>query len=165
MRILAVDPGYERLGIAVIEREGPGKKEHLVHSECFRTKKELPHEKRLAFVRQRIVEITEEFKPEAFALEALYITVNQKTGILVAEARGVILSVAGELGIPATTVNPSSVKVAIAGHGKASKDDIHLMTRRLISLPNRDQLDDEIDAIAIGLTWFAEERIRNVINN
>jgi crossover junction endodeoxyribonuclease RuvC len=160
MRILALDPGYERLGVAVLDREAVGKKEVLVYSECFRTKKELPHEKRLASVRSRIVELIHEYQPDALALEALYISVNQKTAMLVAEARGAILSAAGEHGLQATSINPMSVKAAITGNGRADKTDIHIMVKRLIALPERKQLDDEIDAIAIGLTYFAEHKIQ-----
>jgi crossover junction endodeoxyribonuclease RuvC len=53
-----------------------------------------------------------------------------------------------------------SVKAAITGNGRADKTDIHIMVKRLIALPERKQLDDEIDAIAIGLTYFAEHKIQ-----
>jgi crossover junction endodeoxyribonuclease RuvC len=156
MRILAIDPGYQRLGIAIIEKEVRGK-ETLVYSECFETDKKLPHSERLSLVAERLSEVIAEYSPEAVALETLFFSTNQKTAIKVAEVRGVILSEAARAGLKTYEYNPMQVKVAVTGYGKSDKGQVMFMTKKLLRV-NKDALDDEYDAMAIGLTCLASER-------
>ena len=90
MRILSIDPGYERLGIAIMEKEERSK-EVLIYSDCFFTSKSLSHPHRLALVGKEIERIIQEYKPEALSIETLFFSKNTKTALFVAEARGVIL--------------------------------------------------------------------------
>ena len=90
MRIIAIDPGYERLGIAVLEKL-PKKKEVLLFSSCVRTAKELPHAERLLRIAEEVRSVIDEFEPQACAIETLFLAVNQKTVMPVAEARGAVL--------------------------------------------------------------------------
>ncbi len=93
MRIIAIDPGYERLGVAILEKEKKGK-EQLIYSACIQTSKNLPHHERLAHVSSEVLRLIAEFAPEALAIETLFFSKNQKTAMLVAEARGAILATA-----------------------------------------------------------------------
>ncbi|MEN9621624.1 MAG: crossover junction endodeoxyribonuclease RuvC, crossover junction endodeoxyribonuclease RuvC [Candidatus Parcubacteria bacterium] len=157
MRIISIDPGYERLGIAVIEKELRSK-EVLVYSDCFRTSKNLPHHERLGLIGNEIKKIIEEHNPSALALENLFFSNNQKTAITVAEARGVILYQAATHNLPVYEYGPGQIKVAVTGYGKSDKDQIISMIPRLIKLTKEIKHDDEYDAIAVGLTCFATER-------
>ncbi|MBI5400939.1 MAG: crossover junction endodeoxyribonuclease RuvC [Candidatus Yonathbacteria bacterium] len=152
MRIIAIDPGYERLGIAVLEK---GKKETLLFSECFKTKSSLPFVERLELVGREVARIIEEFSPEALAIENLFIETNQKTAMRVAEVRGAILYQARLLGLEVCEYTPLQIKVATTGYGKATKEQVMAMVRRLVSEAESIKQDDEMDAIAIGLTHFA----------
>lgn len=161
MKLIAVDPGYERIGIAILERDAK-KKEILTYSECFKTSAKLSFGERLRTIGEEIARVIKEYKPEALAIEKLYFAKNTTTAMGVAEARGVIIYECARLDIPVYEYTPMEIKVAVGGHGKASKDDVLSMTTKLIALPkNRKQIDDEIDAIAIGLTCFARERFSN----
>ncbi len=157
MRIISIDPGYERLGIAVLEKN-PREKEQLLYSDCFKTSKDLPHHERLGNIGSEIERIIGEYKPQALALENLYFTNNQKTALLVAEARGVILYQAAKNQIPLYEYGPGQIKVAVTGYGKSDKEQIIAMIPRLIRIDKKIQHDDEYDAIAVGLTCFASER-------
>ena len=90
MKILGIDPGYERLGIAILEKNKTGK-EIVVYSECFNTSAKLKFEERLLLLGQKVEKIIQEYKPEVLAIETLFLTTNQKTVMHVSEARGVIL--------------------------------------------------------------------------
>ena len=90
MRILGIDPGYERVGIAVIEKE-ENSKEILLYSNCFKTKKELVFNERLFLIGNEINKIIQQFKPNILAIESLFFNTNQKTALLVSEARGAII--------------------------------------------------------------------------
>lgn len=157
MRIISIDPGYERLGVAIIDKELKGK-ETLVFSECFKTSAKLPHHERLTLIGNRIKEIIKEYKPEQLATEKLFFSGNQKTAMLVAEARGVILYSGSSSGLSIFEYTPNEVKIAITGYGRSEKRQIIDMVKKLIVVDAKKSSDDEFDAIAIGLTHFAITR-------
>lgn len=157
MRIIAIDPGYERLGIAILEKDKGGK-EVYIFSECFRTPKSEPHAKRLAMIRSEIAKVIETWKPKSLAIETLFLTVNQKTVMYVAEARGVILAEAAYKDLDVFEYSPPQIKSAVCGDGRADKRAIIKMIPILLKVPPTVKIDDEFDAIAIGLTYFAIEK-------
>lgn len=153
MKILGIDPGYDRIGIAMID----GKK--LVHSECFLTSREDSFHIRLKEIGQRINQVIKEFLPDQIAIESLFITKNQKTAMKVAEARGVIAYEASLMDIPIHEYSPPQIKVAVTGHGGSDKNQIIKMIPLLIKMKlpqdKKKILDDEYDAIAVALTCQA----------
>ncbi|MFZ2523464.1 MAG: crossover junction endodeoxyribonuclease RuvC [Minisyncoccia bacterium] len=162
MRIISIDPGYERLGVAIIEKE-KNRREELIFSECFKTSSKLPHSERLTLIGNRIKEIIKKYKPEQMATEKLFFSGNQKTALLVAEARGVILYSGRSLGLEVFEYTPNEVKIAITGYGRSEKRQMIDMVKKLITWTSDVQVgkknsDDEFDAIAIGLTHFAIHR-------
>lgn len=157
MKIISIDPGYERLGVAIIEKL-PKQKEVLLFSECFKTSVKLPHHKRLSLIGDRIREVVDKYRPEQLATEKLFFSGNQKTAMLVAEARGVILFTGSSLGLDIFEYSPSDIKIAITGYGKAQKNQMIDMVKKLIIVDKKTNSDDEFDAIAIGLTHFAINR-------
>lgn len=158
MRIISIDPGYERLGIAVLEKD---RKETLLFSECFKTKAALPFVERLELVGREVARVITEFSPEGLAIENLFIETNQKTAMRVAEVRGAILYQARLLGLDIYEYTPLQIKVSTTGYGKATKEQVSLMVKKLVSGAENTKQDDEMDAIAIGLTHFAYYRPKN----
>lgn len=154
-RVLAVDPGFERLGLAVIERDG---KDKVLYSSCFKTSPKLPFAERLALLGEEVRRLIEAWEPDALAIERLYLSVNEKTAMGVAEARGVVLYEAGRAGIHVHEYTPLQVKVAVCGYGRADKRQVMAMVPKLIVLPRAVTSDDEMDALAIGITFFAHYR-------
>lgn len=147
-RVLAVDPGYDRLGVAVIE--GDPSKPVLVWSDTILPPKG-SRESRLAVVFKAIEAAITEHTPAVLAIETLFFTKNQTTGIGVAEARGAVLTAAGLASLPVIEVSPQHVKLAVTGYGNADKKAVLTMVPKLISLPEKKRLDDEYDAIALGI--------------
>lgn len=169
MRILAIDPGFEKLGIAILERppavaytaQAGDKKTHkeiLIYSECFKTKSASPFSERLSLLGNRVREIIEEFKPEALAIETLFFTTNQKTAMRVSEARGVVVYEAARMRLPIHEYTPLQIKVAVTGYGKATKNQVNDMVGKLIVIKNKISSDDEMDAVACGITCLAHIR-------
>jgi crossover junction endodeoxyribonuclease RuvC len=154
MIILGIDPGFERLGIAVIQKEKGGK-ETLLFSECFKTKKQDEFTIRLGLVGERIEQIISIYKPDVLAIETLFMETNQKTGMHVAEVRGAILYLCQKSKMHITEYTPLQVKSAITGYGKADKNQMMFMIPKLIYIENVSTSDDELDAIAIALTSIA----------
>ncbi len=156
MRILAFDPGYERLGVAVIEKVNG--KEALLYSGCIRTKATLSFPERLAVLGAATEALIETWQPKAVALESLYFENNAKTAMNVSAVRGMLLYLAARNNLPAHEYTPLQVKVAVTGHGQASKAAVALMVPKLVSISLGKRLDDELDAIAVGITCLASLR-------
>ena len=157
MKIISIDPGYERVGIAIIEKTCK-QKDELIYSNCFKTKANIPFHERLKSIGIEVEKIIKKYKPEALAIEKLYFETNQKTAMGVSEARGVIIYVASKNNLSIYEYTPPQIKVAVTGYGKASKQMIMSMVPKLIDIKEEIKSDDEIDAIAIGLTSLACEK-------
>lgn len=161
MKIIAVDPGYDRVGIAILERDyTPGNRinEQWVYSETFKTSKDLDVNARLFLVGERIKELCDEYQPEHLAIENLFFANNAKTVMAVSQARGIIMFAAHQAGLGIVEFTPLQIKVAVAGDGRADKKSVIDMATKLIQIPDGKRLDDEYDAIACGLTFFAHYR-------
>ena len=156
IRVLAFDPGYERLGVAVLEKQKG--KEVLLHSECVRTIATLPFAERLGELGAAAEALIKKWKPNVVALEQVFFEKNAKTAMQVAEVRGALAYVATRKSITVLQYAPAAVKVAITGYGKSDKAAVAAMVVRLVRLPERKRLDDEIDAIAVGITCLASIR-------
>jgi len=152
MKILAIDPGYDRMGIAVIE--GDPSRPSLLWSDCVLPEKGTAS-KRLAHISRSVTAAIQQYSPDALAIETLFFGVNKKTVIGVAEARGAILTAAGLVDLPVIECSPQQVKNAVTGYGNASKTAVASMIPRLVQLQKKKRLDDELDAIAIGITALA----------
>lgn len=155
MRVLAIDPGFDRLGMAVLE--GDASRPVVVWSDCVQPPKG-DKEMRLAAVTEAVRSAIETYAPDCFALETLFFSTNKKTALGVAEARGAALSAAGSAGIRVCEYSPGTIKVAVTGNGRADKKSIAQMIPFLVKLPVRKRLDDELDAIAVGITALADRR-------
>lgn len=149
MVILGIDPGYAIVGYGVVRYDGRG----FVPLEygAVTTEAGLAPEVRLELVYAGILELLDRFHPDAVAIEELFFTNNQKTGILVAEARGVILLAAAQAGVQVCEYTPMQVKQAVTGYGKAVKKQIQEMTRILLHLPAVPKPDDTADALALAI--------------
>src|SRR3990172_9554351 len=156
MRIISIDPGYERVGIAVMEKAAG--KEKVLYSNCFKTKAGTDLNQRIMLVGEETRRVINEFQPEVMAVEKLFFTTNQKTAMGVSEARGVIINEAKQKGLKVFEYTPLQVKMAVTGYGKATKGQVISMVNKLVSIGKEVKSDDEMDAIAIGLTCAASEK-------
>lgn len=159
MRIIGIDPGYERVGIAVLEKNAGERREHILYSACFKTDKKATLPDRLLLIGKEVERIIGEFSPTRLGIEKLYFENNQKTAMGVSEARGAIIYVAKSHNVEICEFTPLQIKSAVTGYGRAEKRDVHFMVTKLVDLPITTKQDDEIDAIAVALTAFATSRL------
>ena len=153
MKVLAIDPGYGRVGIAVLERKNG--MATLLYSACFETSTKASFSERLCALGEEVARMVKKYAPDALAIETLLFNTNQKTAMLVAEARGVITYEASRNSAPVFEYTPLQVKIALTGYGRGTKQQVTTMVKRLITVKNEIVHDDEYDAIAIGLTHLA----------
>lgn len=150
MKVLAIDPGYERLGIAILEKQKG--KDALLHSECFQTDKKEDHSKRLFLIYSKLKKIIEEYSVNTCAIETLFFSSNVKTALKVAELRGVILVLCEIYGLKLHEFSPQAIKIGVTGYGKSDKNAVVKMIPLLLKINKKIKYDDEYDAIAVGIT-------------
>jgi crossover junction endodeoxyribonuclease RuvC len=154
MRVLAIDPGYDRCGVAVMELVSG--QEVLVYSSCIETDRQAHLSQRLFVIGQSLEETIRKYSPTALAIETLFFNKNITTGIGVASARGAILYIATKASLPIYEFGPQEVKVAVTGYGSSDKAAVYDMVNRLIKNVPPKAKDDEYDAIAVGITALAQ---------
>lgn len=150
MIILGIDPGFDRMGCAILKKEK--NKEELIFSDCLVSDKTLPHEKRLLALGKKLEKIMEKYKPDIVAVEKLFLFKNQKTIMGVAEARGMVLYLAASKNIPVKEFTPLEIKMALTGYGRAEKAQVQSMVKAILNLKKIPKFDDEMDAIACAIT-------------
>ena len=156
--ILAIDPGFDRIGLAVmkLERDKP----KLLFSECLKTDSKKARPERLFSIGRRIKEVIKKWRPKTLAIETIFFNTNTTSAVGVAEARGIIIYEAIGAGMEIFEYGPQTIKIAVTGYGKADKIQMANMVKKLIDLPEKSskRLDDEIDAIALGITHLATKK-------
>jgi crossover junction endodeoxyribonuclease RuvC len=153
MRVISVDPGYDRIGVAVLEYIAG--KEKLIHSCCIQTNKSHTLLDRLQDMGQQFTSLLEIYTPDTLGIETLFFNTNQKTAIGVAQARGIIIYLAQAADCQVYEFGPQEIKVAVTGYGKSDKHAVIDMILRLMPDAPKKALDDEYDAIAVGITCLA----------
>ena len=156
--VLGIDPGYDRLGVCIIEKES-GKKENLVYSNCLQTSSKQDIYSRMFDIGQFVQETINKYKPNSLAIESLFITKNQKTAMRVSEVRGIIINEAMKNKMSIHEFSPMQIKMAITGDGSSDKIRIKKMIDLIIKVKNKKALDDEYDAIAVALTRLSTGRL------
>ncbi len=149
-RILGIDPGFGKMGFGCIEVDRGVCRAKDFGVITTKPKEALPN--RLKQLAEDLRELVRIGKPTSIAVETLYFKQNVTTGIRVAEARGIVLLVAAEQGIPVVEVFPNQVKKALTGDGHAGKPAMQKMVKILLGLSRIPKPDDAADALAIAIT-------------
>lgn len=150
MRILGLDPGSRICGYGLIdERAGA-----LSYVECgvLTAPEGRAMEERLGEIARGLREVIDEMRPEVVAVEDVFVHAqNPRSGLALAQARGMALAVIGLCGLRVTSYPPAVVKKAVAGTGGADKGQIARMVQALIGLRSLPRADAS-DALAIAIT-------------
>lgn len=154
--ILAIDPGYDRVGWAVGSMSGL---ECLaLHYGLIQTKKSESRIGRYQHIDRELSEIMTQYQPQEAAIESLFFYNNKTTAIHVAEARGVIISSCFRHEVEVSEYTPLQIKQAVTGFGQADKKAVEKMVRLQLKkqVANSEKMiDDTLDALAILLTHAA----------
>lgn len=157
--ILSIDPGYERLGIAVLSKNARGHI-NLMYSECFTTDAQVDFSDRLVSIGEHIHKLIDTYSPVCLTIETLFLQNNQKTVMKVSETKGTIIYIAKKEGLQVYEFSPLQIKSVVSGSGRSDKIAVQKMvTLQVPEIKNKGHIiDDEYDAIACGLTYFALEK-------
>lgn len=159
-RILGIDPGTRHAGYGVVAVEGT--RLRRVAGGCVHAAGN-DMAQRLAGVFRGLREVVRTHAPTAAAIETVFAGENIRTAIAIGEARGVAIVAVAEAGIPVTGYEPASVKRAVTGSGRASKEQIREMIRILLDLDTPPDTDHEADALALAVTHALRCRVRDAM--
>lgn len=156
MKVMGVDPGLTRAGYGVVDQTG-GKLIPLDFGTIRAAGDGVPEQ--LHNLRSHLARIIATHRPDAVAVERLFVTRNQRTAIRVGQASGIALLAAAEAGIAVTEYGPMQVKQAVVGEGGATKDQVSFMVQRLLGLTERPDTPDAADALALAICHLNSYRL------
>ena len=151
MRILGIDPGIGICGFGLIETTSRAGARALDYG-VVKTVVDAPLPTRLKELYDSLLEVFDETKPDMVAVEKLFFSKNVTTGIAVAEARGIVLLVAEQRGLPVYEYSPNEIKKSLTGYGSAAKAQMQEMVRVHLGLEQKPKPDDAADALAAAIT-------------
>jgi crossover junction endodeoxyribonuclease RuvC len=146
-RILGIDPGLRATGFGIIATTGT--RIQYVASGCIRMNSgELPE--RLKVILRDLGTVIAAHAPSEVAIEKVFVNVNPQSTLLLGQARGAAISAAVLAELPVSEYTALQIKQAVVGHGKAAKEQVQEMVRRLLALPAAPSAD-AADALACAI--------------
>jgi crossover junction endodeoxyribonuclease RuvC len=146
---VGVDPGSYKTGYGALRRQGVDV--WWIRSGRLRPPRNLSLPERLGWLHEMFGSILDELSPKAVAFETSFVGRNMRSALSLGQARGALITAVTSRGIPVHEFSPAEVKLAVIGHGTASKEQIQGMVPRLIGGLDHDPVEDEADALAVAL--------------
>ena len=157
-RIMGIDPGTRHVGYGVLEQRGF---ELLrLDSGCIAADSG-PISERLVVIYRGLREVIGRLAPDAVAVETVFTGDNPRTAIAIGEGRGVAVLAAAESGVAVAGYEPAVVKRAVAGNGRAGKEQVRSMVRVLLRLAAPPETDHEAYALDVAITHALHARLRH----
>ena len=149
MRVLGIDSGSRATGYGVIDIDGA----ECVFVDCgvIRVKPADALSLRLRVIHERVVEVIQELRPDAAAIESVFHSANVQSALKLGHARGVCIHAAAAANLPVYEYSPAEVKCAVTGYGRAEKPQVQQMVRALLKLVDWPNSYDASDALAVAI--------------
>ncbi|MDX6691173.1 MAG: crossover junction endodeoxyribonuclease RuvC [Solirubrobacteraceae bacterium] len=149
MIVLGIDPGTANTGYGVVQRRSG----RLVALDggVITTRPEAPAQIRLAAIHRRVGELIDQYTIRIIALEDIFFGQNVSSAFAVGQARGAVMTAAGERRLEVHSYTPQQIKHAVTGSGRAEKDQVARMVQMLLSLEALPHPDHAADALAIAI--------------
>jgi crossover junction endodeoxyribonuclease RuvC len=149
--VLGLDPGTAITGYGVVEQPERGGS-RLVECGVVRTARSSALEQRLAQIFDAVTDLIARHRPDAVAVENVFVAKNPRSALVLGHARGAVLLAAAKAGLPVTEYAPAMVKKTVVGAGAASKLQVQRMIASLLHLKTAPSPDDAADGVAVALT-------------
>ncbi len=153
--VLGIDPGSRRCGYGVIVRTGG--RIRVIDSGVL-VPGDIPMAERLARILDGLSEVIARTRPGEVSIEHIFAGVSPRSALVLGQARGVALAVAARAGLPVFEYQPSEVKLAFTGSGRASKEQMVRTARTLLGVEA--ELSDEADALGVAVCHLARRAAR-----
>jgi crossover junction endodeoxyribonuclease RuvC len=160
--VLGVDPGTHHTGYGVIT-EMAGKVVALEWG-VISPRPSLPLPEKLHTIHTALRACLDTHRPDAMAVETLFLAKNVRSAVTLAHARGITLLAAAVAGLEVAEYSPLEVKQAVVGYGRADKRQVQTMVRVLLNLPDPLRESDAADALAVALCHVHGRRLRTALD-
>ncbi|CAH2032013.1 crossover junction endodeoxyribonuclease RuvC [Trichlorobacter ammonificans] len=157
MRVLGIDPGSRITGYGIVEQQG-SRLLHVDNGAIF-TDRASDFPERLRLIFEGLSRVIVEYRPEAVAVEDVYVSDNVRTALKLGQARGAAIVAAVHAAVPVFEYTASQVKQAVVGQGRAGKEQVQKMVKALLGLPEIAQADAS-DAVAVAICHLNSYRLR-----
>jgi crossover junction endodeoxyribonuclease RuvC len=147
--VLGIDPGLSRCGYGGVRAAAGGGRAALAG--VLTTEASLAVPERLAALARELRTLIAECRPEVVVVERLFFQTNARTATSVAQSSGLALAAAAEAGCEVAQYTANEVKVAVAGYGSATKDQVQRMVQYQLGLAHPPRPPDAADALALAL--------------
>lgn len=149
MIILGIDPGLQKTGWGIIEKNGS--RLSYLASGLVKTNPVHALPNRLAFLHESLCDVIKEWHPQAAAVEETFVNKNPASALKLGQARGVLLSVPALYGLECAEYSANKIKKSIVGTGHATKIQMGMMVKTLLPTCGQPS-EDEADALAVAIT-------------
>jgi crossover junction endodeoxyribonuclease RuvC len=160
MIAFGIDPGSVRTGWGVVESEGS--RLRSVDFGVITAREKDPLADRLSWIFEGLTRALEASRPDEIFLESIFHHQNAKSALVLGHARGVALLAASRAGKPIAEIAPAEVKKAVAGSGRADKEQVKEMIRIQLGLRECAPADAS-DALAIAIAGAVRSRFARLI--
>lgn len=147
LRILGIDPGSRITGFGIIDVNGSTIR-HVAHGAIRTADGAFPQRLRCIF--EQLSRVLEEYRPDAVAIEQVFVNRNVDSALKLGQARGAAICAAAVRELPIAEYTPTQIKQAVVGSGGANKEQVQFMVRALLKIANALQ-PDAADALAAAL--------------
>jgi len=150
VRILGIDPGTRVVGYGIIDQQGSRLRCTDAGALCVSAKIALPI--RLARLAAGLREIIEKHRPDTVAMEDAFVATDPSAALKIGAGRGAILAVLGDHEFDVANYPPATIKRAVAGNGRADKEQVARMVTAILGLAGPPEPLDATDALAVAIT-------------
>jgi len=158
LKVLGVDPGTAATGYGVVVR-GEGGVATLVECGVIRTTAEAPLPLRLREIHESLGQVIDRHGPDVVAVEDIFYGKNVRTTVMLGHTRGAVLLAAALRDIQVADYSPAEVKSAIVGTGRATKEQVQFMVKKLLRLKEVPAPADAADGVAVALCHLNTGRL------
>jgi crossover junction endodeoxyribonuclease RuvC len=151
MNIIGIDPGTIVCGYGVVEVTGKRKETKYVTAGDIKLNKKAPLPERLKVLYESLNSIIHEYGPSHLCLEKIFYHKSIPSAFALGSTRGIAMLLAAQNGLDLSEYNPTEVKMALTGYGRAEKRQVQEMVKIILNLKSSKQKfsEDSTDALAL----------------
>jgi len=105
---------------------------------------------RMAALMQDLSGVIARYRPDVASVEDVFVSVSPRSALVLGQARGAALAALGAAAVPLVEYAPARIKQAVSGNGRAPKEQVQRMVRRLLALESTPAVD-AADALAAAI--------------
>jgi crossover junction endodeoxyribonuclease RuvC len=166
MRVIGVDPGTVCCGYGVVEAGDKTRHPVFVTSGDIRMSSRRPLPERLKTLYDTLGRIVGQYRPDHLCLEKIFYHKSIRSAFALGSTRGIVMLVAAENSIPVSEYNPTELKMALTGYGRAEKRQVKDMVMKVLRLegPPESISDDSSDALALSICHVNASALKTLIS-